>query len=174
MEDLGVAVYELSAKEKNPLSVLEEPVPVRPLLLPPCGHSLRREMDRLELLWDQAEAPFVGIKFYPSGTQQYLFGEQEMGSTSWTHGAPEIRGITRLRDLRKTVPHVTPVGRPRTIKRETFMAFLMWLKGKLLTVAHIRANKEGHDWGGNIYLNGVEATMVSHIDDLMHMVRYPG
>ena len=173
MERLGVTVYELGAKQMNPLSVLEEPVPVRPLVLPPCGQSLRREMDRLELFWDQAEAPFIGIKFYPTGTQQYLYGEQEMGSTSWTHGDPEIRGISRMRDLGKTVPHVTPVGRPRTIKRETFMAFLMWLKGKIITVAHIRASEEGHEWGGNISLNGLEATMLSHIDDLMHMVRYP-
>ena len=174
MERLGVTVYELGAKQKNPLSVLEEPVPVRPLVLPPCGQSLRWEMDRLERFWDQAEAPFVGIKFYPSGTQQYLYGEQKMGSNSWTHGDPEIRGISRLRDFRKTVPHVTPSGRPRTINRETFMAFLMWLKGKLITVAHIRAREEGHDWGGNISLNGVETTMLSQIDDLMHMVRYPG
>lgn len=173
MERLGVTVYELGARQKNPLSVLEEPVPVRPLVLPPCGRSLRREMDLLEWWWDQAEAPFVGIKFYPSGAQQYLYGEQEMGSNSWTHGDPEIRGISRLRDLRKTVSHVNPVGRPRTIKRETFMAFLMWWKGKLLTAAHMRASDEGHEWGGNISLNGVEATMLSHIDDLMHMVRYP-
>ena len=174
MERLGVPVYELGAKQKNPLSVLEEPVPVRPLVLPSCGQSLRREMDRLELFWDKAEAPFVGIKFYPSGTQQYLYGEQNMDATSWTHGDPEIRGISRLRDLRQTVPHVTPVGRPRTLKRETFMAFLMWWKGKLITAAHIRASKEGHEWGGNVSLKGIEATMLSHIDDLMHMVRYPG
>ena len=174
MERLGVTVYELGARQKNPLSVLEEPVPVRPFVLPPCGQSLRREMDRLEQFWDQAEAPFVGIKFYPSGTQQYLYGEHEMGSHSWTHGDPEIRGISRLQDLRKTLSHVTPLGRPRTLKRETFMAFLMWLKGKLLTVAHIRASKRGHKWGGNIPLKGVETTFMSHIDDLMHMVRYPG
>ena len=173
MTGLGVTVYELGAKQKNPLSVLEEPVPVRPLTVPPCGQSLRREMDRLERFWDQAEAPFVGIKFYPSGTQQYLYGEQEMGSNSWTHGDPEIRGLTRLRDLRKTVSDVTPEGNPHSIKRETFMAFLMWLKGKLLTLAHTRASKAGHEWGGNISLNGVEATMLSHIDDLMNMVRYP-
>ena len=173
MERLGITVYELAARQKNPLSVLEEPVPVRPLVLPPCGQSLRREMDRLERFWDQAEAPFVGIKFYPSAAQQYLYGEQETGSTSWTHGDPEIRGIGRLQHGGKSVPHVNPVGRPRTIKRETFMAFLMWLKGKLITVAHIRASKKGHEWGGNISLNGVEATFISHIDDLMHMVRYP-
>ena len=173
MERLGVTVYELGAKQKNPLSVLEEPVPVRPLVLPPCGQSLRREMERLERFWDQAEAPFVGIKFYPSGTQQYLYGEQKMGSNSWMHGDPEIRGISRPRDLRKTVPDITPVGRLRTINRETFMAFLMWQKGKLITAANIRASEEGHDWGGNISLNGVEATMLSHIDDLMQMVRYP-
>ena len=125
MEGLGISVYELGAKQKNPLSVLEEPVPVRPLVLPPCGQSLRTEMNRLERFWDQAEAPFVGIKFYPSGTQQYLYGEREIGSNSWTHGDPEIRGISKLQDLRQTVPHVTPVGRPRTLKRETFMAFLM-------------------------------------------------
>ncbi len=173
MDRLGITVYELGARQKNPLSVLEEPVPVRPLVLPPCGQSLRREMERLERFWEQAEAPFVGIKFYPSGTQGYLFGEQEMGSNSWTNGDPEIRGISRLQDLRKSVPHVAPAGRPRTIKRETFMAFLMWLKGKLITAAHMRASEEGHKWGGNISLNGVEATMLSHIDDLMHMVRYP-
>ncbi|MYC39260.1 MAG: hypothetical protein F4X66_20470 [Chloroflexi bacterium] len=173
MERLGITVYELGARQKNPLSVLEEPVPVRPLVLPPCGQSLRKEMERLEWFWDQAEAPFVGIKFYPSGAQQYLYGEQETGSTSWTHGDPEIRGIGRLEHGGKSVPHVTPVGRPRTLKRETFMAFLMWWKGKLITAAHMRASKKGHEWGGNISLNGVEATMLSHIDDLMHMVRYP-
>ncbi|MYC38097.1 MAG: hypothetical protein F4X66_14455 [Chloroflexi bacterium] len=173
MERLGVAVYELAARQKNPLSVLEEPVPVRPLVLPPCGQSLRREMERLERFWDQAGAPFVGIKFYPSGTQAYLYGEQETGSTSWTHGDPEIRGIGRLEHGGKSVPHVTPVGRPRTLKRETFMAFLMWLKGKLITVAHMRASEKGHEWGGSISLNGVEATFICHIDDLMHMVRYP-
>ncbi len=48
------------------------------------------------------------------------------------------------------------------------MAFLMWWKGKLITAAHIRASKEGHEWGGNVSLNGIEATMLSHIDDLMH------
>ena len=173
MERLGVPVYELAARQKNPLSVLEEPVPVRPLVLPPCGQSLRREMERLERFWDQAEAPFVGIKFYPSGAQQYLYGEQETGSTSWTHGDPEIRGIGRLQHGGKSVPHVTPVGRTRALKRETFMAFLMWLKGKLISAAHIRASKKGHEWGGNISLNGVEATFISHIDDLMYMVRYP-
>ncbi len=125
MERLGVPVYELQARHKNPLSVLEEPVPVRSLVLPPCGQFLRREMDRLELFWDKSEAPFVGIKFYPSGTQQYLYGEQEMGSNSWTRGDPEIRGISRLQDFWQTAPHVTPVGSPRTINRETFMAFLM-------------------------------------------------
>ena len=173
MERLGIPVYELDAKQKNPLSVLEEPVPVRPLVLPPCGQSLRMEMDRLEMFWDQSDAPFVGIKFYPSGSQQYLYGEQETGSNSWTHGDPEIRGISRLRDLRGTVPHLTPSGRPRTIKRETFKTFLMWLKGKIITVAHVRASQTGHEWGGSISLRGVEATMLSHIDDLMHMVRYP-
>ena len=154
MEHLGIPVYELDAKQKNPLSVLEEPVPVRPLVLPPCGQSLRMEMDRLEMFWDRSDAPFVGIKFYPSGSQQYLYGEQETGSNSWTHGDPEIRGISRLRDLRRTVPHVTPSGRPRTIRRETFMAFLMWLKGKVITVAHIRASEAGHEWGGNVSLKG--------------------
>ena len=173
MEELRIPVYELGAKEKNPLSVLEEPVPVRPLVLPPCGQSLRREMDRLERFWDEAEDPFVGIKFYPSGTQQYLYGERTKGSTPWRRGDPEIRGISTLRDGGKSVPHVTPVGRPRTIKRAIFMAFLMWLKGKLITTAHIRASNEGHDWGGIIALNRVEDTMLSHIDDLMHMVRYP-
>ena len=173
MERLGITAYELGARQKNPLSVLEEPVPVRPLVLPPCGQSLRREMECLERFWAQAGAPFVGIKFYPSGTQQYLYGEQETGSTSWTHGDPEIRGIGRLQHGGKSVPHVTPVGSPRTLKRETFMAFLMWLKGKLITLAHMRASKEGDEWGGNISLNGVEATFISHIDDLMHMVRYP-
>jgi len=173
MERLGITVYELGARQKNPLSVLEEPVPVRSLVLPPCGQSLRREMERLERFWDQAGTPFVGIKFYPSGAQQYLYGEQEMGSTSWTHGDPEIRGIGRLHHGGKSVPHVAPVGRPRTLTRETFMAFLMWLKSKIMSLAHIRASKEGHKWGGNISLNGVETTFISHIDDLMHMVRYP-
>ena len=173
MERFGIPVYELRARQKNPLSVLEEPVPVQPLVLPPCGQSLRREMDRLEIFWDQTENPFVGIKFYPSGTQQYLYGELDTGSNSWTHGDPEIRGISRLQDLRKTVSHVTPAGKPRTIKRETFMAFMMWLKGKIITVAHMRASETGHEWGGNVGLKGVEATMLSHIDDLMHMVRFP-
>ena len=174
MERLGIPVYELGAKQKNPLTVLGEPVPVRPLVLPPCGQSLRMEMDRLEMFWDQSDAPFVGIKFYPSGSQQYLYGERKLGSNSWRHGDPEIRGISRLRDLRRTVPHITPSGRPRTIKRETFKTFLMWLKGKIITVAHMRASQTGHEWGGNIPLKGVEATMLSQIDDLMHMVRYPG
>ena len=173
MERLGIPVYELDAKQKNPLSVLEEPVVVRSLVLSPCGQALRREMERLEHFWDKAEAPFVGIKFYPSGAQQYLYGEQNTGSITWTHGDPEIRGIGKLQHGGKSVPHVTPVGRPRALKREIFMAFLMWRKGQILTVAHLRASDEGHEWGGNISLNGPEATFISHIDDLMHMVRYP-
>ena len=58
MERLGVPVYQLAARQKNPLSVLEEPVPVRPLVLPPCGQSLRREMDTIGAIQGPGRGPF--------------------------------------------------------------------------------------------------------------------
>ena len=173
LERRGVAVYQLDAKKASPLSVLEDPVPVQPLVLPPCGKALRKEIEQIDLFWESAQEPFVGIKFYPSGTQAYLYGEQKVGSLSWSHGEPEIRGLSKLQVDWSSVPFVSPVGTPHTVRRETFMAYMMWLKANVLIKVHKREATLDDKPDRHVRLTQLESALIRHIDDLMHMVRIP-
>ncbi len=170
----GVEVYQLNASKENPQVILEEPVIVDPLVTQRCGQSLRHEVWNIARFWQQATEPFVGIRFFPSGTQEYLYGERADDThNSWNIGKPEVRGLARWEVAWPSVQHVTPVGRPRTISRELFMAYLMWLKTWMIQAAHHREARLEDSPAGHIRLSQVESITIKHIEDLMHMVRFP-
>ena len=171
----GVEVYQVSTKESNPLVVLEEPVVVTPLVTSRCGKVLRQEIEKVYAFWEKATDPFVGIRFYPSGTQEYLVGEQQdrYGGPGWSYGDNEVRGLVRLDAAWPSLAHVSPAGRPRTITRELFVDYLMYSKTAMIVDAHKREEGLEDSPLGHVRLTHLESIIIKNINDLLHMVRFP-
>ena len=172
---LGIPVYQVNARNQNPMIVMDDLLPVTPLGPVPCGKPLRSQLEGIDQFWASAADPFVGIKFFPSGAQEYIYGEHDDGDMTWTIGDPEIRGICKMRSAGLSVPMVKPVGNPRHIKRELFVAYMMWCKARLLKAANSRASAKPHpsDSEDSFRLTRLEATVLRHLNDLAHMVRFP-
>ena len=62
MKRRRIEVYRLNAYDKNPLTILKEPVLVQGLVTRRCGKSLRKEISALAQAWTDAQWPFVGIR----------------------------------------------------------------------------------------------------------------
>ena len=172
---LGIPVYQVDARNQNPMIVMDDLLPVTPLGPVPCGRDLRSQVENIDQFWANAANPFVGIKFFPSGTQEYIYGEHDDGDMTWQLGDPEIRGLCKMDVAWQSVPMVKPFGNPRHITRELFMAYMMWCKARCLQVANSRTSVKPHpsdseDW---FHLTKLEATILRHIDDLVNMVRFP-
>ena len=170
MQRKGIPVYRLRA-DKNPWDVLHQPVvEVEVLANPPCGRSLRREIDRLWREWVEAESPFFGLRNFPSGTQEYLFGECHDGDVEWQLGEPEVLGW--IRDERAawpSLPSVKPIkGRTRAIRRDLFMSHLIWQRCALIQLV---AQSRDTEYSGAV--RSLASLNVRYIDELLSMVRYP-
>ena len=173
MKRRGIEVFRLPANKENPRAIMEEPVFVEALVTSRCGQTLRKAIAELDRGWDTAAAPFIGIRFHPSGTQGYLIGEHDPDNGSWSIGEPEVRGLCRLDAAWNSVPHVTPIGRPSTISRDLFMAYIMWQKTRIIVAAQIREDGLADSPKGHIRLTQLETLIIQHIDDLLYMVRIP-
>ena len=139
LEELGVRVFMVNADMGNVQAVLHQPVIAWPLVNPPCGREQRKTVVSIDAHWDSVSFPFVGIKFWPSGAQQYMYGEHisdlewETGSQSWTLGEPEIRGLRKKNVLWPSVEHIYGPTRTKSIKREEFTDYLIWVKAGCFT-----------------------------------------
>ena len=170
MQRKGIPVYSLRA-DNDPWDVLHQPVvEVEMLANPACGAPLRKERVALLLEWAEADSPFVGIRTYPSGAQEYLLGEGEYFDVEWQWGDPEVRGW--IRDERASwpsLPNVKPVkGRTRAIRRDLFMSFLIWQR-----CGFVQLEAESRDTADKGYVRGLTSLFIKYIDELLSMVRYP-
>ena len=173
MKSRGVEVYRLNAYDKNPLTILKEPVLVQGLVTQRCGKSLRKEISALAQAWTDAQWPFVGIRTHPSGAQEYLYGEHDhYGDVEWQHGEPEVRALVKLDAAWPNPPRIRPV-KERTISRDLFMSYLMWQKSVIIQLAHQREEGLSDTLKDHVQLTKLEALVSSHIEDLLHMVRLP-
>ena len=164
----GVAVFRVDARGMHPQgAIFYHPLPAKPLTVMPCGKEQRRGIAEIDSFWDKAENPFVGIRFWPSGTQEYMYGERDPSETlSWHYGEPEIRAIRKKVMLWPSVEFVKPLpGKTKSITREAFVEYLMWLKVRI----YIEVNSGAEGRATNL-----EANLLSNCDDLLHMVRVPG
>ena len=65
--------------------ILQEPVVVDSLVTHRCGQSLREEVWKIAQFWEQANEPFVGIRFFPAEPRNIFTGNEYMKTIS--HGA---------------------------------------------------------------------------------------
>ena len=173
MKKRGIEVYRLNAYDLNPASILKEPVPVQGLVTQQCGRKLRKAISALAQDWANAEWPFVGIRNYPSGTQEYLYGEYNpFGNIEWQHGDPEVRALVKLDSAWPNPPRIRPV-KERTISRDLFMSYLMWHQSVIIQLAHQREKRLSDTPKDHVRLTKLEALISSHIEDLLSVVRMP-
>ena len=169
LERQGVEVYQLNADKINPQIVLQEPVIVHPLVTQRCGKALRKECNDLYRWWVESENPFIGIRMYPSGARDYLYGDCDPEGRSWSYGDPEVHGLCRMDAKWSSVPSITPVGKPRTLTRQIFLTYLAWQRGLVMVAANSRPS-DGTRWVG---LTQLEAALVRYIDELLFMDSLP-
>ena len=165
---VGVPVFRVDAG-MNPQATMFDPLLVTPLVCAPCGKDVRSFVSQIDEFWLSATDPFIGIKFFPSGAQEYLYGERDR-EASWTYGEPEIRGFCKMDVLWPSAPMVNPVGKPRTLRRDQFIALLMWMKARILTSMCLRDPDSSTGW---VRMSRLDETGMKHIEDLRHMVLYP-
>ncbi len=98
-EAQGIAAFTLHAKGyDDPRAIVARAaVEVSALSNAPCGRALREEIGALDkYITDKhksGEHPFVGIKAYPSGTQEYIVGTYDpLKDEEWHYGEPEVWG----------------------------------------------------------------------------------
>ena len=173
LSELGVMVIAVNARE-NPQVCFHQPVVASPLTNPPCGRKQRKTVAEIDAHWDSVSHPFVGIKFWPSGAQAYMYGEHipdeqwETGSRSLVYGEPEVRGLKKKNVLWPSVEHIYDPVRTRSISREGLTDYLMWVKARLFYIIHTRPH--AGDWSP---VTKLEANILSNCDELLHMIRLP-
>ena len=173
MKRRRIEVYRLNAYDKNPLTILKEPVLVQGLVTRRCGKSLRKEISALAQAWTDAQWPFVGIRTHPSGAQEYLYGEHDHnGDVEWQRGEPEVRALIKLDVAWPNPPIIRPV-RERTINRDLFISYLMWQQSVIIQLANQREEGLSDTPKDHVRLTKLEALVSSHIEDRLNMVRLP-
>ena len=166
MKRRGVTMYSLRA-DKPPNLVFHEPVVVVEVLAHPvCGKKLRGESHRLNQEWGTWASPFIGIRNYPSGVQQYIVGESRDEDTSWGIGDIEVYGLAPFDDTLAwaSVPMIRP-GHTRSLAKDTWMFMLMWMRCAALQIACDTSK-------GNLDRR-LARRNIRYIDDLLTMVRLP-
>ena len=158
MKRKGIEVYVLMANKENPLAILEEPVHCARAIAQQCGESQRREISDLSKEWQDSEKPFLGIRSYESGTQEYLFGEEDpYGDVEWVYGEPKVHALVKVGAPSPSAP-IIRTDWERKISRDLFVLFLVVMKCVARPLL-------GHDSSANLFN--------SHIEDLLSMVRFP-
>ena len=174
MQDYGIEVYRIDVADSNPRSMLSSggAIGVDALVTDRCGKSLRKEISMVWMAWEHSEHPFVGIRNYPSGTQEYLVGEHNPYDVEWHRGDPEVRGLTKILTTADVAPRVQPLlGSTRTISRELFTTYLTWVGCVCLQMAYARERECQDTPNGYIRLKQIENMLLEGSTALLRMVR---
>ena len=165
MASRGVTVYRLDAS-KDPQLIFNEPVvEMKILTSSPCQDSLRAEVERFFVEWSTEPSPFIGIRNYPSGTQEYITGQAKDDDVSWSIGDPEVLGIARNDSTAwREVPMVSP-SRTKSIAKGTWAFILVWMRCALWQESYLPDTTP--------LQRRVARTFMGYIDDLLSMVRDP-
>lgn len=164
-EEAGVVAFKVATdKTVNVRAATARPFNVVECIAnAPCGRDIRSELGKVEQYTFKQEfaegvAPFIGLKNYPSGTQQYVYGTwHPLGEQRWSAGEPEVLGLFPTPVVWDSPPMISPIEE-HSIKRDVFLAFVvksigmneMFLEGKdgrAPTRAEMRAFQMMIDYG---------------------------
>ena len=95
----------------------------------PCGRALREEVGELDkYITDRhksGEHPFVGIKAYSSGTQEYIVGTYDpLIDVEWHDGKPEVLGFCPT-PVRWDSPPMLASMEERSVTKHAFLAYIV-------------------------------------------------
>ena len=174
LDRLGIPVYVLRA-DKGAWDVLHQPfVEVDTAgSTVPCGKKLREEVWDLMGEWGESPCSFIGIRHYPSNTQEYLWGHHDpLRGHHSQYGDPKVVGWARDDALAwPSVPMVKPLDdRTRSISRKLFMDYLMWQR--CICIQLEAASRDSSDQETR-NTRGLLGRNMRYIDDLLRMVHSP-
>ena len=127
----GVVAFSLHVNSYTDIraAVHRTVVEITALTNAPCGRALREEIGMLDkYITDKhksGEHPFVGIKAYPSGTQEYIAGTYDpLKDEEWQNGEPEVMGFCITPVRWNSPPRITPLEQ-RSLTKRVFLAYMV-------------------------------------------------
>ena len=144
-------------------------VEITALTNPPCGRALREEIMRLDRYitdkHESGEHPFVGIKAYPSGTQEYIAGIYDpLKDEEWQNGEPEVMGFCPTPVRWNSPPRITPLEQ-RSLTKRVFLAYMVISLERCVASFHISRSAQE---------KSVFFTLGNYAKDLLDAVHVPG
>ena len=138
----GVIAFELSVDDDSDIRAVVGRTAVRLSALSntPCGHAQREKIGALDkYIIDKHKSgysPFVGIKFHPSGAQEYIKGIYDrLKDEEWHYGEPEVLGFCPTPVSWNSPPRIAPLEK-RSLPKSVFLAYMVTNIERLAFLIH--------------------------------------
>ncbi len=170
MHKSGVDVFILNGRS-DPKQCFYQPVFVEAVDIG-CRAYLRKRMEKMLQRIQALQHPFIAIKTFQNGTQQYGFGEDSQASSKeWHYGERQIkamtlRTLTRFRNAGMIVPDTW-----NDVTRHDFITLVMHMATARIMAACFRAYDQGVL--PRITYRESDLRFLSQAKDLLTSVRHP-
>ena len=106
----------------------------------PCGRDIREQIGAIDKYiadkFNSGEHPFVGIKAYRSGAQEYIIGTCDPNDEQeWHYGEPEVLGFCPTPVHWDSPPMITPIE-VRSLSKRIFLAYMVTSIERMASFIH--------------------------------------